>query len=84
MVAVSHSPTNPDDTPVLKVCHNNGPREELFWAHPLLTQPHTDPRQTYIVMAAFRTCANSGLLSRVGKKRSCRPVNKNAKRKETC
>lgn len=56
-----------EDTPVLKVCHNNGPEEELFRAQPLLTQPpHTDPRQTYIVMVtihnvcqlcSFVTCA---------------------------
>lgn len=38
-----------EDTPVLKVCHNNGSEEELFRAQPRLTQLHTDPRQTYIV-----------------------------------
>lgn len=42
--------TSSEDTLVLKVCHNNRPEEELFWAQTLSTQAHTDPRQTYIVL----------------------------------
>lgn len=60
---VSLPPTslaNTADTPVLKVCHNNGPEEELFWAQPLLTQTHTDPRQTYIVMVTIRNVCQLG------------------------